>query len=164
MYCLEITYGLDLSKVSTCAARANLDYSRINACLTGPLLSELQVLFAQETAALGVAKAGVPWVVVRYIPSSLDNQNTGFWFGSQFECILSGQWPGSGRCQHAGRFRVRGLSGRQAICLPLILNVISELIEFCYFTREHSIHFIIVSNQYIFQLVSVERTGIDLGF
>lgn len=65
LYCLEITYSLDLSFVPVCAAASGFDMDAINQCTTSSLLSKLKVQFAQQTAALGVAKAFVPWVTVR---------------------------------------------------------------------------------------------------
>ena len=63
MYCLEITFGLDLTQVPTCALSAGLDMNVLSACATS-LLPKLKVHYATETAALGNAKDGVPWVVV----------------------------------------------------------------------------------------------------
>jgi hypothetical protein len=121
-------------------AFAGLDVEPVNDCLQHNL-ANLRVYFAQETAALGVAKTFVPWVVVHCSLTSSWSFFREYWPGvliGYFTCnaemdvlmkyvvcnmaFLTGERYGLVGRDHFPVGCLRCLYGRQATWLRFIVN------------------------------------------
>ena len=87
VYCFEIDNALNLAAAPGCAAYAGFDISALMTCFNDSArVQQLQQQFAAETAALGVAKLGVPWVLVNN--ATLDDT-------TQFLQAVCAAWTGA---------------------------------------------------------------------
>ena len=64
VYCFEGKQHSSSARAEGCAQQAGLDYSKLQACASGPQGAKLDAANAKLTADFGSSRLGTPWVVV----------------------------------------------------------------------------------------------------